>query len=89
MITKCPECGSSDIVSDLPVYTDDTVSGGKPAYVKLVEPKPQKPPFLWMAAEAKTGFLAAICGACGHTQLYAEDHAEILEAHQKGFTAQT
>lgn len=89
MITKCPECGSSDIVPDLMVYTDETTAGGKPAYVKLVEPEPPKRPFLWMAAEVKTRFLAAVCGACGHTQFYAEYPAEILEAHKKGYTAQT
>ena len=49
MMTKCPECGSSEIVPDLLVCTDETVSSGKPAYVKLVEPEPAKKRFMWMA----------------------------------------
>jgi predicted nucleic-acid-binding Zn-ribbon protein len=88
MKTQCPECGSSDIIPDLLVCTDETVSGGMPAYVKLVEPEPPKKPFLWMAAEVKVYFHAAVCGACGHTQLYTKQHTEILEAHKKGYSSQ-
>jgi len=87
MMTKCPECGSSDIVHDMIVFTDETVSGGKPAYVKLVEPEPAKRPFLWIAQKVKADLNAANCGACGHTRLYAKNHAEILEAHKKGYTS--
>ena len=88
MMTQCPECGSSEIVSDLLVCTDETVSSGKPAYVKLVEPEPPKKPFLWMAEEVKVNFYAAVCGACGYAQLYTKDHAEVLEAHKKGYASQ-
>ena len=86
--SKCSECGSSDIVSGLKVLTEESTSGGRPAYVNLVEPQPAKKPFMWIAQEAKSEFHAAVCGACGHTRLYAKNHDEILEAHKKGYASQ-
>ncbi|MBC8336157.1 MAG: hypothetical protein ISR59_12140 [Anaerolineales bacterium] len=85
--SKCFECGSSDIVSGLTVLTEETTSGGRPAYVNLAEPEPEKRPFLWIRDEVKSEFHAAVCGACGYTRLFAINHAEILEAHKKGFTS--
>lgn len=85
MMTQCPVCGSSEIVSDLKLYTNETVRNGMPIYAKLVEPEPAKKPFTWMVDERKVNFYAAVCGECGYTQLYTKEHAEILEAHQKGF----
>ena len=84
---KCPECGSNDIVSGLTVFTEETTSGGRPAYIKLVEPEPSKKPFMWMAQEVKSEFHAAVCGACGYTQFHAKDHAGLLEAHKKGYAS--
>src|SRR5262245_48715487 len=89
MMTKCPQCGSRDIVSDLIVFADEATVGQNPPYVKLIEPEPAKRPFIWMAKDVKAGFRAAICGACGHTEFYTRQHAEILEAHKKGYTNQT
>ena len=86
MIATCPECGSTDIVSDLLVFADKMLSGDHPPYVKLMEP--EKLPFIWSPKSVATGFRAAICGACGHTRFYATNHAEILEAHKKGYTSQ-
>jgi len=39
----CPKCGSSEVVSNL------RVSGGQayPPYVELLEPEPEKRPFVW------------------------------------------
>jgi predicted nucleic-acid-binding Zn-ribbon protein len=88
MMTKCPDCGSSEIVPDLIVYTDEATSGQIPAYVKLVEPEPAKRPFIWMPQAVKTGFRAAICGACGHTQFYTKYHTEILDTYKKGYVGQ-
>lgn len=84
MLTNCPECGSSEIVPDLLVCTDETVSGGNPAYIKLVELEPAKKPFMWIADEVKVNFNAAICGACGYTRFYTKGFAEVLEAHKNG-----
>ena len=84
-MTQCPECNSNDIIPDLNVLTEETVSGGRPAYVKLVEPEPEKKPFMWMAQEVKSTFVASVCGNCGFTRFYAHYHTEVLEAHKKGY----
>jgi hypothetical protein len=86
---KCPDCGSSEIVSDLLLFSDEATIGQHPPYVKSVEPEPAKRPILWMPKTVMTGFRAAICGACGHTQFYTKYHAGILEAHKKGYSSQT
>jgi len=87
MMTKCPECGSTEIISGLNLLTEETTSGGRPAYVKLLEPEPAKRPFMWVRQEVKSEFQAAVCGNCGHTQIYANSPSEILEAFKKGFTS--
>ncbi|MEW6030340.1 MAG: hypothetical protein ACOYZ8_08415 [Chloroflexota bacterium] len=86
MMKKCPECGSTEIVSDLIVYTGDAPLGRDPIHVALSEPEPAKRPFVWVPKSVTTGFRAAICGECGHTQFYTKHHAEILDAHKKGYT---
>ena len=88
MMTKCPECGSSDIIPDLPVNTDAANPNHKPAYVKLIEPRPAERPSMWIPQEVKTEFHAAICGACGLTRFYSKRHAELLDAHKKGYISQ-
>jgi len=88
MMTKCPHCSSNEIVSDLIVYTDAAGVGQDPPFVKLVEPEPAKRPFVWMPKDVKAGFRAAVCGACGHTEFYTRQHAEILEAHKKGYASE-
>ena len=89
MITKCPECGSTEIIPDLIVFADEATIGQNPPYVKLLEPEPKNRPFVWMPKEIKTGFRAAVCGACGYTRFYTKYHAELLEAHKKGYTSQS
>jgi predicted nucleic-acid-binding Zn-ribbon protein len=86
---SCPECGSTDIIPDLLVFADEVLSGMHAPYVKLVEPKPVKPPFIWSPKSVATGFRAAVCGACGYTSLYTTHHAELLDAYRKGYTSQT
>ena len=83
MMTKSLECGSNELISDLIVFTHETVSGHKPTYVKLVEPVKRS------TKEGRAGFRSAICGSCGHTQLYPKYHAEIMGAHKKGYVSQT
>ncbi|MBI3159618.1 MAG: hypothetical protein HYZ26_08485 [Chloroflexi bacterium] len=88
MMHTCPECGSTEIVPELLVFADEALIGQHPPYVKLVEPKPEKAPFIWSPKSVATGFRAAICGACGYTRFYTKHYAEILEAHKKGYTSQ-
>ena len=87
MMKTCPECGSNEIVSDLPVFSGDATTNERPPYVKLVEPKPAKVPFIWSPKSVASGFRAAICGGCGYTRFYTKHHAEILAAHRKGYTS--
>ena len=89
MMTKCPECGSSEIIPDLVVFADEAASGQNPPYVKLLEPEPVNRPFIWMPKDVRTGFHAAVCGGCGHTEFYTKLHAQLLEAHKKGYTSET
>ena len=86
MMKACPECGSNEIVSELLVFSGDATSE-RPPYVKLVELEPQRRPFIWLPKLVAAGFRAAICGACGYTRFYTKHHAEILEAHRKGYTS--
>jgi predicted nucleic-acid-binding Zn-ribbon protein len=88
MMKKCPECGSTEIVSDLIVFAGDAPLGRDPIHVSLNEPEPAKRPFVWVPKSVTAGFRAAVCGACGHTQFYTKHHAEILDAHKKGYTGQ-
>lgn len=88
MMQTCPECGSSEIVPDLAVFSDEAAIGLQPPYVLLKEPRPEKPPFIWSPKTAASGFRAAMCGSCGYTRFYAKNHKEILEAHKKGYTSQ-
>ena len=87
MIKACPECGSTDIVTDLIVFADEALAGQHPPYVQLMEPEPEKLPFIWNPKSVATGFRAAICGSCGYTRFYTKNYAEILEAHKKGYTS--
>lgn len=89
MITQCPTCNSTEIVSDLKLLTDDKVNTGMPLFVKLVEPEPEKKPFMWMASEIKINFHVAVCGECGYTQLYTKEYEEVLDAHKKGYQSQS
>jgi predicted nucleic-acid-binding Zn-ribbon protein len=87
MMHTCPECGSTDIVPDLLVFSGNAALGQNPPYVNVVEPTPEKVPFIWNAKSVATGFRAAICGDCGYTQFYTKHHAELLAAHKKGYTS--
>ena len=88
MMTKCPECGSAEIVSDLLVFADEAATGQHPPYVKLIEPAPAKRPFIWSPKTVVTGFRAAICGECGYTHFYTKHFAKILAAHKQGYTSE-
>lgn len=85
MMQKCPECGSSEVVSDLIVFADQELAGQIPVYVQFTEPKPEKAPFLWLPQTAESGLRAAVCGECGCTRFYATKHAELLQARKQGF----
>ena len=88
MTKACPECGSTEVIPDLLVFADESLAGKHPPYVKLVQPKPEKVPFIWSPKSVAAGFRASVCGACGYTRFYTKNLADLLEAHKKGFTSQ-
>jgi predicted nucleic-acid-binding Zn-ribbon protein len=85
MMTQCPECGSTEIVSDLQVFSDEAATGQQPPYVKLLEPEPAKRPYIWVPKSVVAGFRAAVCGGCGYTHFYTRHFASILQAHKHGY----
>ena len=89
MTSPCPECGSAEIITDLLVFSDESLTGQHLPYVKLMEPEPAKRPFVWMPKSVAAGFRAAVCGACGFTRFYTRQHGQLLEAQKKGYTSQT
>lgn len=87
-MNKCPECGSTEIVTDLLVFSDEALTGQQPPYVELMEPEPAKRPFIWVPKTVASGFRAEVCGECGHTQFRATNHSELLKAHKLGYVSQ-
>ena len=85
----CPDCGSTEIVSDLIVFADEIAAGQIPVYARLVEPAPAKKPFVWVPKSVTTGFRAEICGGCGYTRFHAANHAELLAAKKQGYSNDT
>jgi len=83
MLKTCPQCGSNEIYSDLVVFADQPPK--VPVYVRVIEPQPPRPPFLWTPKDVSVGFRAAICVACGHTGFYVKDPASLLTAYKQGW----
>jgi predicted nucleic-acid-binding Zn-ribbon protein len=88
MMKTCPECGSTEIISDLLVFADELVAGQLPLYVKMIEPGPEKKPFIWVPKGVASGFRAAVCGKCGFTHFYASNFAELVKAREQGYTSE-
>ena len=79
MMTKCPECGSTEIIPDLHVFTKQaSVATNENNYVVLEDPTHRGKP-------VNIGFRAAICGNCGHVEFFTRYAAELLDAHKKGY----
>ncbi len=77
----CPKCGSNEMLTDLVLQT----GGGSPPHVEIIEPRPEKPPFLWIPESIISYFQAEICGACGYTEFYAINYKELNEGWKKGY----
>jgi ribosomal protein S27AE len=75
----CPRCGSAEIIASLRVQGGDS----RPVYVDIVEPDPPNRPFIWMPQNARSQFLADICGACGYTEFQAENFKGLNEISKK------
>jgi predicted nucleic-acid-binding Zn-ribbon protein len=81
MMTKCPECGSTEIIPDLHVFTKRAaVATNEVNYVVLEDPTRKGKP-------VDIGFRAAICGNCGHVEFFVRYAAELLDAHKRGYVS--
>ena len=78
----CPKCGSNEVLNNLRIHGGD----GHPPYVSIHEPEPEKRPFVWIPKNEQSQFRAYICGACGYTEFFAENHVALNEGRRKGYT---
>jgi hypothetical protein len=77
---SCPNCGGHDVVPDVPVIdrarTDDTAM---PLEVRLY-----RRPDVWIDKGLfRTPLKAWICGACGYTELFAQEPRELLRIYRE------
>ena len=80
MMTQCPECGSSEVIPDVFVFTKAALAGSNEVnYVVLEDPTRQGQP-------VTSGLRAAICGKCGHVEFFNRYAAE-LQAHKQGYVS--
>ena len=84
MMKQCPKCSSDEIISQLSVRGGE----GHPSYVSVIEPDPEKKPFVWIPKSEQSHFRADVCGACGYTELYAENYKALNEGRKKGYRSQ-
>jgi predicted nucleic-acid-binding Zn-ribbon protein len=76
----CPKCNSRHVVPGLPVHPDSTHT----AYCRITAPA-DKAKLLQRVGSVKSELYAWICGACGYTELYATQHAELAAGYQQGW----
>lgn len=84
MMKLCPKCNSDEIISQLSVRGGE----GHPSYVSVIEPDPEKKPFVWIPKSEQSHFRADVCGACGYTEFYAENYKALNEGRKKGYRSQ-
>ncbi len=87
MMKQCPNCGSTEIIPDLIVFAHGGNIGSQPIYICLEEPEPAKRSFGWSPQTESVGFRAAVCGECGHAELYTNYAKDLLAAHKKGYVS--
>jgi predicted nucleic-acid-binding Zn-ribbon protein len=75
MDTPCSKCGSTEVLTDIPVVTSVDRFSANPV-VALAHKKPDA---LVFKQPVTRRFLARICGSCGFAEFYVED--------PKGFVA--
>ncbi len=77
MMTKCPKCGSTEVIPDLIVFSS---AGGDVGSVRVVLVDPSR-----KGEKEVVGFRADICGNCGYTEMYTKYASDLLTAHKKGY----
>jgi hypothetical protein len=73
----CQECGSKDLVPDVPVHVD--IATNDRPYVTVRE----NPSALLFKGSHRGYFTATICGQCGLMKLFVSNPQELLKAHMK------
>ncbi len=79
----CPKCGSNEVLSNLRVTGEQAY----PPSVVILEPEPEKRPFVWSPKSIQSRFHAYVCGACGYTEFYAENYNALNEGRKKGYVS--
>ncbi len=77
----CPKCGSNEVLNNLHIHGGE----GHPPYVDIMEPEPEKRPFLWSPKNEQSQFHAYVCSACGFTEFHVENYKALHEGRQKGY----
>jgi len=77
---RCPECGSSEVIPDVPVSTlVNTGYGGTQLMVTVAE----NPEAILLKHKHLGVLLARVCGQCGLVRLFAQNPKELLAAYRK------
>jgi predicted nucleic-acid-binding Zn-ribbon protein len=76
----CPKCNSPRVVPNLPVHPEIT----RVVYCNIAEPA-DKTRFIQKVSSVRSELRAWICGACGYTEIYASQHAELAAGYEKGW----
>ncbi len=77
----CPKCGANEMLTELVLQS----GGGSALHVEIIEPRPEKPPFMWIPDLILSSFTVDICGACGYAELHAVKYKELNEGRKKGY----
>jgi ribosomal protein S27AE len=76
---QCPKCGSSDVIPE--VYLLDRGHGDRQYNLQAIV---EENPDAWLfKGTVRSSLKAWVCGACGYTELYANNPAALLAAHRK------
>ncbi len=79
MMTKCPNCGSTEIICELTLLGS---AGGEARPVGLVMVDPAG------KGDSVGGrLLLDLCGHCGHAEIYSKKADVLLDAHKKGYVS--
>lgn len=77
MMTKCPKCGSTEIIPDLILLS---FMAGDVGTVGVVLEDPSR-----KGENESVGFRADVCGNCGYAEFYTKYASDLLNAHKKGY----
>ena len=80
---RCPKCDSQDVMAGVEVL-DWGSNGPQPLQVRVQEPEPPNPGFIYVRGSAYGPMRAWVCAACGFTELYTFNLAALYQSYRKG-----